>query len=294
MVSPEGVLVINKNLRFNDAFGGDPHMFRTKKLRLVALVSGQPVVTAIPERGRFEDVTIGNFVLSSDDDDESSQAPRSPRRNTIDSSGTSGGGALPLVRNMTKDFGALHPVFEDVLTEPFMRVCECVAEMCAKLGSSFLPVKANISDNVDKIRRQSAAKDGRITQLLEADLSAGKQKVEGRVCLSCLWLKRALDFIMVFMQAIVIDGQTTAFATDIAYKTTLQPWHGWTLSMTCKTAFRFVPDRDKFLEALKVKKGSENSPVLVDLRDFVNALSPIVESMDAWFDAHDLNFPDKV
>ena len=46
--------------------------------------------------------------------------------------------------------------FGDVATESFLVPCLHVADLIDSFGSSFLPVKANITDNVAKIRKKIA------------------------------------------------------------------------------------------------------------------------------------------
>lgn len=294
LVSADGVLAMRTSLKFNDAFGGDPHPFRMKKLRLVALVNGQPLVQAIHEYRR-EDIVLGDHDEGAISDDEDGRSPTAGLVSMISGSG-SGGATLPLIKTMTAEFAALPPAFDQLPTEAFVHACDAMADMTALFGTSFLPVRANITDNIVKIR--AIAKNSQaleLSKLIEADVQAGTQKQGGKACVSSLWLKRALDFIVIFMNAVVAEGKTTSAAADAAYSTTLQPWHGWILKTTCSTALKLVPERTSFLNAMKSPGATgDHGPLLADLRELLAVVGPVVKSMDQWFTDKNLDFPDKV
>jgi len=287
------ILVLDKKLNFNHEFT-DPCMFRTKKLRLVALVHGQPCVKAIKE-SRSETITIPDGSENAVEEIECAEVDESPAH-------ARGHGAAGLVvTDITKEFNALKPLlpFQGIPTEPFMRACEVVAAFSSLFGTSFLPVRANVTDNVVKIRAQ-VSRVQKSGQAVPADLSglildevkAGTAKKDGTACVSCLWLKRSLDFLNVFLQALVMDGADTSSAAAGAYKTALEPWHGMALKLACRTAFKMVPARTTFLNSCR-NGNADDAALLSELEVMLKALSPVVDAMDKWFDENALNFSDK-
>lgn len=291
-----GQLVLDKSLSFNRAFT-DPCMFRLKKLRLVALVDGRSYVNAFNEI-RTETITIPD---GSDGSGTSFHEEIGPEGSESPTARNVKGAAAPGVAITTKEFNALHISlpFKGIQTEPFLHACEVLADFACLFGTAFLPVRVNVTDNIVKIRSQvsNASKGGSIVPaelsgLILAEVKAGKARTDGSACVSSLWLKRAMDFFNCFLCAVVIDGMETGSASEKAYTTTLEPWHGFGLKLTCRTAFKMVPGRTSFLNAVR-NGDSADDTLLSELEGMLKALGPVVVAMDHWFDENDLNFSDK-
>ena len=318
MVVKEGtrdVLRIPASFDFNKEFG-DPAWFQRKKLRIVALVGGKPYVDVVHEirskdlvvYGSSQDVVnqTGGFDL-----DEEEITPRH-------SANEEGSGSAeeseehpchPVMTRIITTFSAVKKShgdkpFSEIELEDFLVACDAVSDMVSLFGTSFLPVRANITDNIQKIqacmkKAQAAGAEhhNKIGPLINAEKAAGKHKKDGTVCLSALWLKRALDFMVVFLECLSANDSTDK-AAQTAYKTALGPWHGWILSTTCTTAMRMVPGRPQLVQILfpgGLNGAKEEDVIRKSLTHLLSSgLSPIVGKMDKWYSDQGLDFTDKV
>ena len=113
-----------------------------------------------------------------------------------------------------------------------MSACDEIASMIGLFGASMLSVRASVTDNLVKIRKQLAmldvGSDLRVETVIFAERDRGVMKKEGSVCLSMLWLKRSLDFMGMFLD--LIRSEKSMSTKDCALKAhskTLAPWQGW-------------------------------------------------------------------
>ena len=132
--------------------------------------------------------------------------------------------------------------------------------------------------------------------LVGFERSKNNEKKEGSVTLSCLWLKRALDFLDRFLKK-YIHGHTTTLAAKEAYETELAPYQGWVIRTTCKTAMRMVPSREKVGQTLlksTVDPIFWEQTVMEELSLMMASFSVVVQDMDSYFEREGLDFKDKV
>ena len=289
-------LEIAKQVNFNNVFG-DPAPFRRKKLRIVALVSGEPLIDVVRE-SRDKDFVIDARHVVQSPTPESSRVDVSPHQ---------------LVSQISVDFTELSKTpFHNLPVETLLTACLNVGDVVGLFGASFMPVRANITDNVAKIRREIARRrnngevlEGQamaIENLIEYEVGKKKHKVDGSITVSTLWLKRALDFMVFFFNEMAKSDMKSVVAAKAAFAKTLSPWQGWVLQTTCNAAMRMVPARGKVLKILCPSWGEEDGKGAKRLNDAMShvlkgilktGLEKVVGEMDAWFIAKALDFSDK-
>ncbi len=219
-------------------------------------------------------------------------------------------GCHPLLGQIAAKFSGLAEAlpFPELPVEQMLAGFESIAAMVGLFGASLLSVRANITDNLSKIRKTlSKLPDGAnrrgIGALIADEVARGVQKKEGTICLSTLWLKRCMDFMDAFCKDVINGGDTSA-AAKAAFEKTLAPWQGWVLRTACKTGMRMVPNRSDFLTILASKTGREQgggpdvleareTAVLAGMRRMLASFSIVIKEMDMWFDAEGLNFSEK-
>ena len=219
----DNVLKISKSLTLNSIFG-DPHSFRRKKLRLIGHVNGKPFVESLSEI-RWKDYVLDGrikHVVDSSQSDGQEDAEM-----IMSASGKSK--YSKIVNILVGDFRGLSEKrlenFGDVATESFLVPCLHVADLIDAFGSSFLPVKANITDNVAKIRKNITKfkmknADNQPTTLgqwIRLEVRQKTARIDGSICVSTLWLKRALDFMVEFF-VLLSNGMDTFDASQQAFK----------------------------------------------------------------------------
>ena len=237
----DDALNIPANLDFNSFFGKDPHRFYRKKLRLVALVNGNAVAHFLSEKRKSDFVLRGDRVESNaaseeDLEEEKEETPSIVSSGNITTPKTQELQSTNLVMtNIHTKFSNLLtqlPTFGNVDTESLMSACDEIASMIGLFGASMLSVRASVTDNLVKIRKQLAmldvGSDLRVETVIFAERDRGVMKKEGSVCLSMLWLKRSLDFMGMFLDLIRSDkSMSTKDCALNAHRKTLAPWQGW-------------------------------------------------------------------
>lgn len=107
-----------------------------------------------------------------------------------------------------------------------------------------------------------------------------------------LWMKRALDFIISFMEKCIL-GDPTLTSKECArevYNRILQPYHGWTLGSLIKMAFNLCPSRDTLL----IKLGFTDLDVAKEKAKLLLAcVRPVIDEIDRLLKENHCNFPDK-
>ncbi|KAJ1359628.1 hypothetical protein KIN20_018402 [Parelaphostrongylus tenuis] len=134
----------------------------------------------------------------------------------------------------------LFPHLEDgkIPTEPFLSACQGIADFVGFLGTAFLPVKADISGNVAKVRtRYEKDKIGQhfLQDLIDSDLKDHGGGL-GIATEGLLWLKRGLEFMLEMLTLMVqeynssIDKSKTDNLVGVirtAYERSLKRHHGF-------------------------------------------------------------------
>ncbi|XP_035232386.1 glycolipid transfer protein-like [Stegodyphus dumicola] len=101
------------------------------------------------------------------------------------------------------------------------------------LGSVFIPVKSDINGNIEKLYKIYHSNEEKFLALSDiisyemnnTDLKVGKDAL--------LWLKRALEYVHVFLTCLVNDSKEEQYSDNLvpffnkAYEEKLKPYHGW-------------------------------------------------------------------
>ena len=307
-------LTISKHFNFNKNFG-DPAKFRRKYLRLVALVDGEPYINSIYELRKKDFVLCsGRGALDKEADNEAviestNETAESTKTAQIISATTevvtgSTSSCVPVVSNISATYLIMSSTpFQNQTIDTICSSAEIIAEFIALFGTSFLPVRANVTDNVKKIRIKSdrilqenpTLSISTIGEFIGYERSQKEERVEGSVTLSMLWLKRALDFLDRFLKNF-LDGGTTTAAARSSFMQTLAPYQGWMLRTTCKTALKMVPTREQFGTIIilpNVDKLYWNQIVNEELKMMMSSYSIVVRDIDSWFESQGLDFQEK-
>lgn len=304
----DDVLTIPATLDFNTFFGKDPSRFSKKKLRLVALVNKLPVAHFLRESRRHDFVLRADVHSASGDDDdrkeddvfEDEEIKTETKTTTNTSEVVELLSTQPVMTNIYTKFSRLlsQLPFGNVDTESLMSACDEIASLIGLFGASMLSVRASVTDNLVKIRKQLAmldvGSDLRIETVIFAERDRGVMKKEGSVCLSMLWLKRSLDFMGAFLHLIrTTKGTNTTQCALNAHSKTLAPWQGWFVRTACTTGMKLVPSRESMYRVFGRTETSDPSKIEDDLKTMLVPFNKFVGKMDLWFEENGFNFPEK-
>jgi pleckstrin family protein A (phosphoinositide binding specific) protein 8 len=113
--------------------------------------------------------------------------------------------------------------------------------------------------------------------IVETEVAAGTTQAKNSATDALLWLKRALEFILVFLQRVLDGEQDLTKCAKVAYEASLKKFHGWIVQGIFSLALRAVPYRKDFIKALKGDAEVEEETVLSEMREHVTVLAANIE-----------------
>lgn len=185
-------------------------------------------------------------------------------------------------------------------TKPFLSSCSSIIPFLDVLGSTaFAPVKLDISGNIKKLEakyetdpKAFVTLQNIIYQELKSNTCAAKNSATDAL----LWLKRALEFMQVFLAEVARGEKDLAVAAGTAYGKTLRRYHGWVVRGVFALAVKAVPYRSDFLTSLgKTEKGvAPHKDVIRDMKMCVEGLSRVTNIVNQLYRKHKLDSEDTV
>lgn len=177
--------------------------------------------------------------------------------------------------------------------QPFLEICRQVLPVVEKLGTAFALVKTDIGGNIERLTQRAAKDPERYTRLFTVvqDEVVDKSCSSNSSCTKgLLWLKRAMEFMLAILQRLYADrAASLGTAVQETYAATLMQYHGFFASTAFTLAFKFVPSRETFIEALG------DSPTLYDdMKAFADAFGEVLAEVHKFLDDNGLNDPTKV
>ncbi|CAB3992809.1 glycolipid transfer -like [Paramuricea clavata] len=166
------------------------------------------------------------------------------------------------------------PISEDkrIETYPFLQACQEIVPFFDILGpTAFAPVKSDINGNIEKLTKkykEDTEKYKILQDIIQSEVDAGTTKAKNSATDALLWLKRALSFILVFLQQVLTGEEDLTKCAKKAYEGTLKKYHGWMVQSIFSLAMKAVPYRKDFMQKL----GQDESVVLAEMAEFVNEL----------------------
>ena len=191
------------------------------------------------------------------------------------------------------------PETKKIETMPFLEACEKIPSLFDLLGGKvFYPVKNDIIGNIEKIKRrylQNPIQFATLNDVIEVERHETDKKLKakdgnGIATNALMWLKRGLKFILLFLEHFLkndYDKQNPENLKEcarIAYKGSLQEYHGWMVSQLVSAATNACPYRNVFLKSLSTHEGVNEEETLKRAAEFsVN----FRENVDAVYELFD-------
>ncbi|CAI9718054.1 pleckstrin homology domain-containing family A member 8-like [Octopus vulgaris] len=190
----------------------------------------------------------------------------------------------------------------EVPVEPFLDSCKSILPIFDKLNSTaFATVKMDFSSNIQKIEKKYATNSEFTTlqKMITWELEANEQHLSNSVAVAVLWMKRALEFIREFISEIHNGKADLSEATTEAYNRTLKPFHTRFARSIFDVAMRAIPTRDMFLaqlHSISYPVPKEDIDRILDhhMVTFINSLKPIIQSINDFYCANNLDSEEQV
>jgi len=191
------------------------------------------------------------------------------------------------------------PENKKIETIVFLEACEKIPGLFDLLGGKvFFPVKNDVIGNIEKIKKrylenpiQFATLDDVIeVEKHETDKKLKAKDSNGIATNALMWLKRGLKFILVFLEHFLNNDydkqnpENLKACARIAYKASLQEYHGWMVSQLVSAATNACPYRSVFLKSLAAHEGLNEEETLKRAGEFSINFRANVDAVYELFD----------
>lgn len=185
---------------------------------------------------------------------------------------------------------------EAIKTETFLNACRGILPVLDVLGpTTFAPVKSDISGNIAKIAARLQAdplQNVTLQNMVRLEMMKRTTKASGSATDALLWLKRALEFICVFLKQVAeVTDESLSEPAGVAYAATLSRYHGWMVRGIFSLAMKSVPYRRDFLAALGP---AVPDAVLADMTQFADGLDRVLSALKSFYLDNKLDDPSVV
>lgn len=210
---------------------------------------------------------------------------------------------------MTTFFAAANPKFtppEDdgtIKTEPFLKAAKQIVPFFDVLGTAYKPVKSDIDGNVVRLtKRYESAPDKfpTLRSILDDEIQRKCSENKDSATQGLLWLKRALEYLTMFLRLIVEDHKAGKKSENIgpfakkAYEDTLKKYHSWLIQKIFGMVYLAVPYRKDLLKSLSEDKSISDDQVITDMNDYIEVIEVNLKVLQDMFQVLDLDFQTKV
>lgn len=191
------------------------------------------------------------------------------------------------------------PIPEDrkIETKQFLDAASEIVPFFDVLGpTAFGPVKSDINGNIKKLREKHAQDVERfktLQDIVESEIEAGTTLAKNSATDALLWLKRALQFVIIFLKEVLTGEQDLVKCAKKAYEGSLKKYHGWIVQGIFSMAMKAVPYRKDFMDKLGRGKVDEEE-VLKEMKDCVDLLFANIDVVQEFYDQNRLDNSQKV
>jgi len=183
-----------------------------------------------------------------------------------------------------------------IITKTFLDACSSIVPFFDILGSTaFGPVKSDINGNISKLQKKYESDKEKFAVLqafVEVEKAEGTTQRKNSSTDALLWLKRALEFIGVFLADVLTGQPDLSKCAKKAYESTLKKYHGWMVQGIFSLAMKAVPYRENFIAALG--RGASEEEVLKDMQAHVQLMGKNIEVINDFYAKQGEDKSDKV
>ncbi|GFY53463.1 glycolipid transfer protein [Trichonephila inaurata madagascariensis] len=193
------------------------------------------------------------------------------------------------------------PPVEDGKIEfvPFIEASKGIVKFVELLGTLFTPVRQDVQGNINKlsqIHSSDEKKFSTVNDIIEVEIKEGKLGID-----ALLWLKRALEFVHVFLFSVVEDSKNDSHNESLssffqkAYEETLKPFHGMLVQKLFGWMVLAGPSRKSLM--ILLSNGEDPAPedeIIEEMDSYIQQLGSNISAINNIFETHNLVFNQKV
>lgn len=188
---------------------------------------------------------------------------------------------------------------EKIKADEFLSASNHLAQFFGILGTIFTPVQSDISGNVKKLGKFIEENPEKVVYV--NDIILLEAGVTQSISIDALlWLKRALEFTMLFIDGIVCDTKNGTPNEDLrplclqAYEKTLKKYHGWMVQQIFNLVSRACPSRRDLLASLALGEIDMESVVVAQMEEVLVNLKKNVTIINQLYAQYNLDTEVKV
>ena len=163
------------------------------------------------------------------------------------------------------------PKDKKIKTLGFIEACERILPIFDLLGGKvFYPVKNDVFGNIEKIKKrylENPTKFDTLDDIIEIEKNETDKALKakdgnGIATNALMWLKRGLKFILLFVEHFLNNdydpqnNENLKACARLAYKGSLQNYHGWIVGQLVTAATNAMPYRTTFIKSLCESEGT--------------------------------------
>ena len=191
------------------------------------------------------------------------------------------------------------PEDKKIETLPFLEACEKIPCFFDLLGGKvFYPVKSDVVGNIEKIKKrylENPSELGTLDSIIEFEKKETDKKLKskdgnGIATNALMWLKRGLKFILLFLEHFLKkdydtkDPENLKACARLAYKGSLQEYHGWMVTQLVIAATAACPYRSTFVKSLADNEGLSEEETLNRASEFAVNYRATVDELYALYE----------
>ena len=186
-----------------------------------------------------------------------------------------------------------------IKTIDFLDACSPIPSIFDLIGGRvFSPVKNDIIGNIEKIKKrylENPLKFETLNDVIEIEKNETDKKLKakdgnGIATNALMWLKRGLKFILIFLERFIKNDydeqnpENLKACARLAYKGSLQEYHGWIVGQVVTAATNACPYRSTFVKSLCEREGVDEAQVYERAGKFAVNFRATVDAVYELFD----------
>ncbi|XP_020087814.1 glycolipid transfer protein 3-like isoform X1 [Ananas comosus] len=158
-----------------------------------------------------------------------------------------------------------------------------------KIGPTLLVLRQDIQQNVERVEEAYAkdpSKYSNLTEILMIEVGEGTTRKPNSCTKAILWLTRSTNFAVSLLERLVKCSELSLReVVEEAYRSTLEPWHGWISSAAYRVALKLIPEREIFVDLL-MGKSLCFEELTGDIKSLLSMLQPFLDEINAILKKH--------
>ena len=173
-------------------------------------------------------------------------------------------------------------------TAQFLNACSTFIAFTDLLGPVLSRAKDSVVGNINLLRQRYELDTTKYAFIHKLILNKCSEP-DPTICLSLIWLKRAVEFIYHFLsQLITSDHTSLPQDAYYAYGLSLKPYHGFIIRGLVYMLVNIAPSKDNLIATLIQGDEGGRGQLFKDIEHYVNSMSTNLTAVNKLLEDHQL------